>query len=263
MAKVCYGEFDFPDGRAGRSSYLQSEFLKAVSQHAPQVWDDLYELQAFAVPLAEAWLSWQEIRLGRADNHLRESISELTAALDEWARRWNLNEEWCLQRAYDALRWWTRHGRVDAVLWAGAVWGGAVIAPPNPPPPLEELPEYHPLFTFRENYLQSIRASGARHGLLKVAAQYCEQVEDCYEAAGYVRCKADEKRRLDQHLEWTVRFQLTGEGLDNIAQTADEIEKSTVLRAVYDLLRMIDLEKRADAKPGRRHGSKNTAPKAL
>jgi len=262
MTRICYGEFDYPEGqpedriagRTGRTAYLQNEFLKAIHGHAPEVWEDLYNLRKLTLPIDAAWLSWPNIRLKRVDKQLLRSVEALEAALHEWAQRWNLNAEWCLQGAYDALRWWTRHGRLDNVLWAGANWGGAAN-PPNAPPPPNGIPEYRPLFMFRETYLQGFRSSGPRHGALKLARTYCAQVDDYYEQAGYSRCKADEKRNLDQHLEWTVRFQVRRESLEDIGNAG--IEPSTVLRGVYDLLRLIYLSKRADAVRGRRYGSKN------
>lgn len=83
------------------------------------------------------------------------------------------------------------------------------------------------------------------------------EVEQCYEQAGYIRCKAGEKRKLDQHLEWTVKFQVFRKSLDDIATTAGNeaaggVEKSTVMSGVYDILRLMGLEKRSDAKRGRR-----------
>lgn len=191
MPRICYGEFDYPEGnpedrligRTGRTAYLQNEFLKAIGRHAPQVWEDLYRLREFALPFNAAWLNWPDIRLKHADKQLRKSIEALETALEDWSRRWNLNEEWFLQRAYDALRWWTRHGKVDAVLWAGANWGGAAKEP-KPQQPPNGMPEYRPLFVFRDHYLESIRSQGARHGLLTHAKTYCEEVELSYERAG-------------------------------------------------------------------------------
>lgn len=63
MARVCYGEFDYPEGcpedrladRTGRTAYLQNEFLKAIHKHAPEVWEDLYRLRELALPLNVAW----------------------------------------------------------------------------------------------------------------------------------------------------------------------------------------------------------------
>lgn len=277
--RVCYGEFDFQGSRSGRTARLQNEFLRAIHIHKPEVWKDLFHLRNLST-LTRTGLTWRQIS-GKQPLRVRRKVllnvdpqdplwkqlsnpqaylAAASAALTEWSCRWNLNAEWCLQRAYDALRWWTRHGKVDSVLWTAAHWGGTVTISPQPLAPPNGLPEYVPLFTFREDYLKSIRASRARHGLLKIAGAYCEKVERSYEGAGYSRCRNDEKRKLDQHLEWTVRFQVRGESLDDIVATGD-IEKSTVFRGVNDMLRLIDLEKRADAKRGRRVGSRNKESK--
>lgn len=145
MARVCYGEFDYPQGRSGRTAYLQNEFVTAVHRYVPEVWDELYSLHELFAPLISARLSWpvisgknplrvprkvilkidpQDVRTLKRLSKPQDYLATAAQALKAWADRWNLNEEWCLQRGYDALQWWSRHGKVDAVLWAGVIAGG-------------------------------------------------------------------------------------------------------------------------------------------
>jgi hypothetical protein len=63
----------------------------------------------------------------------------------------------------------------------------------------------------------------------------------------------DDKPKLQEHIEWTVRYQVGGEGLSQIAfsirQQEGGLQASTVSRAVEEVLSLIRLVKRPDAKP--------------
>lgn len=53
MAKICYGEFDWPNHRA-KQTYLRERYLAAIAQHANEVWRDLCELLPLYDHLKEA-----------------------------------------------------------------------------------------------------------------------------------------------------------------------------------------------------------------
>lgn len=142
---------------------------------------------------------------------------------------------------------------------------GAIPTPTDPP---HGLPLYLPTEVSREDYLSTVRPLGLQHGSLKLAEAYCFEVAQCYEQVGNSRCKAGEKRKLDQHLEWTVQFQVFRKSLDDIATTAGDeaaggVEKSTVMAGVYDILRLIGLERRSDARRGRRLGRTRKQTKTI
>ena len=99
------------------------------------------------------------------------------------------------------------------------------------------------------SYLRSIRllrqASKSRHKLVEI----------------------NKKPKLQEHIEWAVRYQVGGEGLLQIGLSvraaAGGVQPSTVLRAVDDVLSLVGLLKRPDAKPGRISGRKNRTPRIL
>ena len=72
--------------------------------------------------------------------------------------------------------------------------------------------------------------------------------------------KIRRKPKLNEHLLWTVEYQVSpGKGLAEIA----EADPSTISRAINDSLSLIGLDKRPDAKPGRTLGRKNKYDKNL
>jgi hypothetical protein len=315
MARICYGEFDWPNYRA-KQTYLRERFLAASARHANEVWRDLYELRPLYDHLKEAQgarrfnspkdfsaddlltaspdvkaffnqveenssaeLSWNTIGsvhryecsrpsvslVGVAPGHESASeIASLLEALKGWSVKWNLNADWCLESAYNTLRMWSAQDGPPERFWPDAESLSGWIPMLTDPPP--GFPLYLPTEISHDDYLSTVRSLRLQHGSLKQAEAYCLEVEQCYEQARYIHCKAGEKRKLDQHLEWTVKFQVFRKSLDDIATTAGDeaaggVEKSTVMSGVYDILRLIGLEKHSDAKRGRRLGSKgNTKP---
>jgi|GEM_PF-2831792 len=79
--------------------------------------------------------------------------------------------------------------------------------------------------------------------------------------------EVDDKPKLQEHIEWAVKYQVGGEGLlqigSSIRAEGGGIHPSTVSRAVDEALSLIGLQKRSDAKPGRRYGRKNRTPRIL
>ena len=292
MATIGYAEFDWPD-QSARSASIRNSFLETVRTLAPDVLNQLRDGPYLVYSdIRSRGLTHKDIvrlaalnpaTLAKDANSIRFSTEEdskewvavrcdvigFHTRLRRWATDWHLNAVWCLLAVYRTLNTWLNLGESQTLFFELLEFGDGFFTPPALPAsnflglaypePAEGLPEYNPLLTFREYYLERIRANGVRHGLLKVAKAYCEKVEQCHEAAGYPRCKPGEKRNLAQHLEWAVRFQVRSESLEEIANTIGDggIDKSTVMRGVYDLLGFIGLEKRADATRGRKLGSEN------
>jgi hypothetical protein len=79
--------------------------------------------------------------------------------------------------------------------------------------------------------------------------------------------EVDKKPKLQEHIEWAVRYQVGGEGLlqvgSGVRAAAGGVQPSTVSRAVEDVLSLVGLLKRPDARPGRIPGRKNRTPRIL
>lgn len=299
MTRICYGEFDWPDGNS-KQAYLRNLFIKTLSEHAPDLCEELY-CQAF--PIYNALVK----RCGRqlitpTDSEderesgsnrtlsaidilfLRESVEDddcandprpLMESVTSSLMKWNLNTSWMLEITLNTLQLWSHFSKKPERLpFCSTVWGG--FKPRTPEPPNGYSP-YDPLAMLRDWYLDTIQkqalaiitndpllGQGDRsHAVALVSTiaanawKYCDEVEECHETAGFVRCHPNERRNLAQHLEWTVRYQVSRETLISIAQDAGVNNASSVSRAVSDILKLIGLRKRPDAKPGRTRGTKN------
>jgi hypothetical protein len=79
--------------------------------------------------------------------------------------------------------------------------------------------------------------------------------------------EVDRKPKLQEHIEWAVTYQVGGEGLlqvgSGVRAAAGGVQPSTVSRAVEDVLALVGLLKRPDARPGRISGRKNRTPQIL
>jgi hypothetical protein len=79
--------------------------------------------------------------------------------------------------------------------------------------------------------------------------------------------EVDKKPKLQEHIEWAVRYQVGGEGLlqvgSGVRAATGGVQPSTVSRAVEDVLSLVGLSKRPDAKPGRTPGGRNKTPRIL
>jgi hypothetical protein len=224
-------------------------------------------------------------------------VALLCSALRSWAVRWNLEEVWIFSCAMKTLEQWSYCAEHAPKQWASYLerpnerlhfarmsWGG--LHRPVVPPPPAGLPDYEPLAVTRISYLSQVSAiavDAANIPILRLAnipspqvvadaavratKSYCVEVEKCYEENGLVRCRGNEKRNLSDHLKWAIEFQIKSKTFSEIAEATGKsgVEPSTVLRAVRELLRLIDLGKRSDAGPGHRrirqrnNGSNNQA----
>jgi len=143
MARICYGEFDFPE-RNGRQAYIRSRFLGAIEIYAPEVCSDLYD-SAFAAYLdfiaAYPELDWFSAELGDAQTHQilpgrafpnpslnrwltaeafadfdseteleiapDSKVTLLNRALTAWAANWHLESVWVFNCALKTLDRWS------------------------------------------------------------------------------------------------------------------------------------------------------------
>lgn len=297
MARICYGEFDWRDCNSTQA-YMRNLFMKAVSDHASEVADELHskcfplyrelvdKCGRWIEPLdTEGWgVSKRYQTLSAIDIlYLRDECAdgsqELLKSVSSCLKKWNLYKRWMIEITVDTLQLWSHFSRRPKRLpFSSSGFGG--IKPQTPEPP-EGCPPYDPLATLREWYLESVRASALktiiddpilRHGKVSHArafvetiqaaiSKYCDEVEKCHEIPDFRRRTSNEKRNLTQHLEWTVRYQVNRDTLAEIAKAAGVNNPSSVSRAVDNILCQIGLEKRSDARPGRALGSRNqTSP---
>jgi hypothetical protein len=116
--------------------------------------------------------------------------------------------------------------------------------------------------------MQLTRRNGALRKFKDALGKYVNGVKQTMNVAKSKPglASVDEKRKLPQHLEWAVRYQVGGETQNEIASTAGDeaaggVSTGTISRAVKDVLTLIRLDNRA--KQGRRQGSKKKQLKIL
>ena len=77
----------------------------------------------------------------------------------------------------------------------------------------------------------------------------------------------DHKPKLQEHIEWAISYQVGGQTLSQIACSIRSgeggLQASTISRAVEDVLSLMGIPKRSDAKQGRKKGGKNRRPRIL
>ena len=267
--RVCFGEFDWPDER-GRREFLQVLFLSAIESQQPDVLDDLFD---------KAFETYQRTAAGCLDWHSLAVKSEVRLRVEAWGQTWNLTALWCLNTALASLHFWTIASNKPKPLYFQHPGGGGVV-PARPPVPAG-LKEYVPHCMFKEDYLENVRLSAKRafqeairansllslgkpnkaghfiDSVLDAAEEYCREVEERYVACNWSRCLQNERRNLAEHLGWLVRFQVCGHSFNQIAES-ENIEQSSVSRAVRELLDDLPLDKRPNSGPGRRLGQKES-----
>lgn len=279
MTRICFGEFDWPDQR-GKQEFVQVAFLHTVEQldQGPlrQLYDEPFQLYRMAqneFRLEHYFIRKPWLLTGSAAS----LVETLEAEIDAWSKNWNLDARWCRDTALATLHFWSCASReITELRFQYPVLAGFV--PPRLDPP-EGLPGYAAFEMERDYYLEQVR-SGAleaiaehpllRHGtnvkarafadsMLVKAKQYCRTVEAAYVEHNWRRGRKSEKKNLNQHLEWTVKFQVSRKTFSELAEQS-HVEQTTVSRGVRDILSILPLPKRSDSKPGRIRGRKNRRP---
>lgn len=276
MARVCFGEFDWPDGR-GKQEYFQQLFLETIERidQAPlkQLYGTPFKLyrqccKDFRLEYSDIYFWW------RISGAARSMVQGLNGDIDAWSKAWNLDAKWCRQTALVSLHAWSCSSQeITELFFAHPGGGGGVPTPLEPP---EGFPRYVAYLMSRDDYLESVRSAALNaiskdsllhHGsrvkakafaesVVRKAIPYCRTVEALYVESGWKRYRKNEKKNLKQHMEWTVKFQVSGKTLSEVAEESN-VEQTTVSRAVREILSILPLAPRLDAKPGRIRGSKN------
>jgi len=276
MARICLGEFDWPDNR-GKREYVQLVFLQALETLDDAPLKDLYAIpfRLYKMLSDQFRLDYHAIRHSwTLDGAAASVVETLERAIEEWCKRWNLDAGWCTDVAFATLHAWSCSSREITKLFFQHPGGGGFV--PTAPDAPTGIPKYTPYCESRETYLGYVRREAVsaigKHPLLNQAPtakatafidsivakaeEYCGTVEDVYDKAGWIRSRSNEKLNLKQHLDWTVRFQVSGKTFSELAEAAN-LEQTSVSRAVRDMLSILPLEPRPDSGPGRIRGSKN------
>jgi hypothetical protein len=275
-SRITYGEFDWPDENV-RQSYLRNVFLMAVGEYAPEVWGHLYDK---VLPVYNQLrsqhpnLDFQNINYSVTSSMSQDltqpiflqfgSLALLVRFLEAWQGQHGLIEtdakdRWVLKVALRQLEIWNRLPLAPDEKPSGplpiAAFGGKLVRTPEPP---EGWPEYDPIVTTPSEYLSFVHYKAQKaideHPILKlgershaasfvetITSAYVDEVERCYEREGYPRSEAGKRRRLAQHLNWTVRTQVMGGSQTELAKEGQRdgqsVTPQAISKAVNQLLR--------------------------
>jgi hypothetical protein len=267
MPKIGYGEVDYPDRNASQA-YLRNAFLDTVQHHAQYALKDLHNNLSLFLSLSEqerrlTWLHFYGNRLLRIKTFVR--------AVEDWARKYNLNAPWCIENAIYTCQQWSHFSKVPDELSFSSEGGGGVR--PTIDPPYEGGPEYDPTGS-RKAYLDRIHVDAQEviesnpllnlsdalqrsefiNSIVAEVEKYCIEAEKHCHELGYP--PFNEKRKLEKHLIWTVQFQVCEKSYSEIARN-NKVNTSTVKRAIEDILQAIDLPSRK-IHSGRPKGQKDS-----
>lgn len=200
-------------------------FLFAIEETAPQVLEDL---EAGVRPAYQAEPG--------ARNSWRWRPSVTSTALDTWAKRWNLDAEWCRETAMRTLGEWDMPWEGERPLvWSprtsGWMQGESVPAPApwtpgggrSPADVRRELRDWYEI-RLAELALEEEAAKGA--GMIVARARF---TADAYRQA--------------------VRYQVLGESFHGIS--GGTIDPKPLRESIHAILRLIGLPERAPSRGGK------------
>ena len=235
---------------------LKASFLDAAIEMVPDLCLELQgePLRLYnSIPRSDLPLRWGGY--SRARNS--RDFQLLMAVIDAWAKRWNLNADWCKAAAYFTIQIWSDAGKPANFILTQPVSKSIVrLDPPA------GIPMYRQEFG-RKTYFKMLKETATEtiknDPLLKCAPvaqrtafidsilkseivnRYCDEVE------ALRNFTHKRKRKLKQHLEWAVRVHIRGESFKDIANERQLEGKRgstepAILMAVSEILTLIDLK---------------------
>jgi len=165
---------------------------------------------------------------------LRTTENKKTA-VRAWAKRWHLNDEWCVLMALETRSWWSQ--RPEATGWYFKDCGIIAMFYPFAIKPIrfEEFlwdPTQRRRRVFERYVMKNVQTA------LK---EYMDRVEADARAAGLKRVP---RKTSVEHFQWLVRHQIMGESFAEIAQSASyqfNGGRQTIRKAVVELATYLSL----------------------
>jgi hypothetical protein len=197
---------------------------------------------------------------------------QLCLALREWARKWNLNNDWCLNHAvltlrdqsWDSALFWlqtepifsqyelTKELKKDLAEFTFNYQGIHIAV---------EGPFFRPPAQFTEDVKQSFGASGgptvrgARKTLGFELRIYLDKVAKANKS---LKLSPPPVRWTPNHFDWLIRYQIGHMTYREIGRTFDK-DEATVREGTKNVARLVDLKLRRAEHPGRPKGIKEKA----
>ena len=246
MATTTIGSHEQPD--TASLIRFRNAFLKAVASEEPRV------LRTLAL---ECYPRYKKISRSHGSSAAREWAPR--EGVHDWARRWHLDAEWCLQRASVTLELWLACERTDQAWFVG--WD--VGPPPPPETPLDvdgdldwaywpevtksgisyeemrnrlDMTPYDPVRTIWADVEASMKKEFKEHLIA-----YKARMQELIEKRGLVPMRW---KTNHSHFIWLAQYQVQGRSYRQIADLAGDansVEESGVQHAVTRLARLIGI----------------------
>lgn len=236
-----------PSLRVGEGEYEQAEnpssvnlarthFLRAVAEIEPKVLRDLSRESSRAFLRLPA-------EFGFMVSQYEPRLEELFLALRRWGSRWHLDDKWCLNQAFETLRYWEETGDFDN--WDGASVSFRTIASPD---------ERRFTFEHTASDLTTRTRKQIKDEICEALARELEVYLDRMEGLARERGFASVPNKFtSEHYEWLAYFQVKGLPYEEIRQRYQMISSSQAIQKVVKALAaFISLSLREDRRhPGR------------
>jgi hypothetical protein len=234
------GEYEHVERFNISTFIVRDAFFEKIEALAPQVITSLE--QGPLKTYRELWPKRKELV---SDWRLIERMNIFYTALLEWSRTWNLDADWCRNRAIDAMAEsldWQELGEDRPLLFNVRDYD---FSPEDvedyhrmvsPPPPPSDLPEWIVVFETRGQYLARIeeiatnsikkgillnietsRRNEAINSVIDNAKTYTNRVSVYFISQPGWR-KVKEKPMISEHLGWAVQYQVLERDANVIAK---------------------------------------------
>jgi hypothetical protein len=227
-------------------------FYQYIRHIAPEVLEDLRDEPFYYYRVAFVMNRWH-----RSENeHARKwgvfesepyerhpSVLALKQSLLEWAEYYNLNDQWCLDKAFRTLdQWYQNSAFAERLMWGREAIGYI------PPVGVEEgkfsftFPTWDPVSQSRSSYQEEVERAFRQYRI-----RYCNRIEELTRERDYVERK---RKRDSAHYEWLVWYQVKYKSQSWIVQEFNAT-RATVAEAIKGAASMCGLTLRPRNAAGR------------
>ena len=246
MGSVPRGPFRLGGGEVDSASGDRAQwhgrflFLSAVRDLKPAAMDSLAAEPLAAYLTAAAHLGrpampngWDMLAaVADDDDEVGRALVPLREALDRWARRWGLREDWCLFTAFQTVAAWADNPRWrETRTWATAHAGWLATRDVE-----RRFRFEHDGWEPTSDTCQEAEAA-IRRAFDRELAAYLDRMDDLAKERGFVRTH---EKRITEHYGWLVRVVV---GRDSCGEIARELGKNrrTVEQAVNEAAELVGL----------------------
>lgn len=225
----------------------RDKFLNAISFEVPECLDSLKEI------FKERYPSIQKLRSKAGTNwpSLEKSLSfdegqTLYLSLTNWAKKWNINENWMIDDAFIALLSWVdRPSLFEQIYWYSnkKIYYQAVVKALEKIKQMLKDPEYPKSPRDYSPFLYS-----SRKEYLNLQQEYMDKVEEMYLKNGF-RKTPIKRGEPQKHFIWLVLFLLKGKNPIEIAELyqnrhpeIEDVSPKSVQKAIKELANLIGLK---------------------